>query len=77
MEDAKNWAGARSVAKRYIVLPPLIAICHPYLKPARLARHNLSVELPFYLAQIKVNHEFCEFLSGTINYEKEIVTESA
>ena len=32
--------------------PPLIAICRPYLEPARFARQNLSVEIPFYLAQI-------------------------
>ena len=32
--------------------PPLIAICRPYLEPARFARQNLSVEIPSYLAQI-------------------------
>ena len=32
--------------------PPLIAICRPYLEPARFARRNLSLEIPFYLAQI-------------------------
>ena len=32
--------------------PPLIAICRPYLEPARFARQNLSVGIPFCLAQI-------------------------
>ena len=32
--------------------PPLIAICRPYLEPARFARQNLSVEIPFHLPQI-------------------------
>ena len=32
--------------------PPLIAICRPYMEPARFARQNFSVEIPFYLAQI-------------------------
>ena len=57
--------------------PPLIAICCPYLEPARFARQNLSVEIPFYLAQIRLNHKYCGFVSGTLNSAKEIVKESA
>ena len=42
-----------AVAKRYFVPPPaLIAICRPYLEPARFARQYLSVKMPFNLAQI-------------------------
>ena len=48
-----NGGGRTAVAKRYFVPPPpLIAICRPYPEPARFARQNLSVEIPFYLAQI-------------------------
>ena len=32
--------------------PRLIAICCPYLEPARFARQNLYGKIPFYLAQI-------------------------
>ena len=41
-----------TVAKRYFVPPPLIAICCPYLEPARFAWQNLSVEMQFHVAQI-------------------------
>ena len=41
------------VANHYFVPPPpLIAICRPYLEPARFTCQNFSVKLPFYLAQI-------------------------
>ena len=42
----------QAVAKHYFVQPPLIANCRPYLEPDRFARQNLSVEMPFHLAQI-------------------------
>ena len=38
---------SQSVAKRYFVPPP--ADCN---LPARFARQNFTVEIPFYLAQI-------------------------
>ena len=55
-DDLKHPPGERMVPASGETLlcaaPPLIAICRPYLEPARFARQNLSVETPFYLAQI-------------------------
>ena len=36
----------------------LIAICHPYLEPARFAPQNLSVDIPFHF---KDSAYFCCF----------------
>ena len=70
--------------------PPLIAICRPYLEPARFAHQSLSVEIPFYSVQISIYNQyiqisilfsiiidFVNFYQGRSIPEQEIVEESA
>ena len=68
------------MAKRYFVPPPPPADCNlPPLSGAGSLRSPKFVrrDTILFKAQISVDHKFCEFLSGMINSEKEIVKESA
>ena len=51
-------SGGVSSEEPKVVHTVVHTICRPYLEPAPFARQNLSVEIPFYLAQICVNHKF-------------------
>ena len=49
----KSWDDIIQISgETLLCAPPLIAICRPYLEPARFARQNLSVEMQFHVAQI-------------------------